>query len=389
MTKFSRYAPEYRIVINDETIPAALRGHIVSISHQAGMKGADRVEVSVANPNMRWLDHPLLAMDNAFKLWLGYATQPLEEVFVGEITGVSASFPNGGMPTLTVVAHDYLQRLTQGTKDRAFSLKIPTIGHFALPDPAVAAMVSATNGLIPALDPVGSALSFLTLLVTYAVSATEAKKAIRMQRGTSDFDFLSEIARENGWEMYIDHTADPKGYVLRFQFLVQDYTPSVTLKWGESLVDFTPTLTTVGQVAGVSTRVWVSSLKLEIVIVLSWDYDRAAFDLMVYPGLGSLSELIDGKAQSVLKIDAVGAATAPSKILSELLPRLNNRLTGNGSCVGNLGIRPGRVINLEGLGGEFGGLYRITGANHTIDGSGYRTNFQARKEVWFGSIPTS
>ena len=39
---------------------------------------------------------------------------------------------------------------------------------------------------------------------------------------------LSAIAKENGWEMYIDHTADPKGYVLRFQFLIQDY--SSTLK---------------------------------------------------------------------------------------------------------------------------------------------------------------
>ena len=387
MNAFSQYAPDFRIVINGETISAALRGHVVSINHQTGIKGADRVEVTIANPNLRWLDHPLLAMDNAFNLWLGYATQPLEEVFVGEITGVNASFPNGGMPTLTVVAHDFLQRLSKGTKDRAFSLKIPTVGHFALPDPAGVALVSATNGLIPAVDPVGSALSFLTLLVTYAVNPLEAKKAIRTQRGVSDFDFLTRIAKLNGWEMYVDHTLDPKGYVLRFQFLVQDYAPSVTLKWGESLMDFTPTLTTVGQISGVSTRVWVPSIKLEIVIVLSWDYDRAAFDLMVYPGLGSLTELMGGRAQSVLKVDAVGPATAPGKILSELLPRLNNRLTGSGSSVGNLSIRAGRVINLEGLGEEFGGLYRITSATHTIDSSGYRTNFQARKEVWFGSIP--
>jgi uncharacterized protein len=30
----------------------------------------------------------------------------------------------------------------------------------------------------------------------------------------------------------------------------------------------------------------------------------------------------------------------------------------------------------------------VTQATHTIDGSGYKTSFQARKEVWFGSIPT-
>jgi hypothetical protein len=127
---------------------------------------------------------------------------------------------------------------------------------------------------------------------------------------------------------------------------------------------------------------------MEFVIVLSWDYDRAAFDLMVYPGLGSLDELMGStKAQSVLKIEANGPATAPKKILGELLPRLNNRLTASGSTIGNPSIKATRVVNFDGVGEQYGGLYRITSATHTIDSSGYRTQFDARKEVWFGSIP--
>jgi hypothetical protein len=46
------------------------------------------------------------------------------------------------------------------------------------------------------------------------------------------------------------------------------------------------------------------------------------------------------------------------------------------------------VVNLDGLGDQFGGLYRITSTTHSFDSGGYRTSFQARKEVWFGSIPT-
>ena len=49
--------------------------------------------------------------------------------------------------------------------------------------------------------------------------------------------------------MYIDHTAEPHGHVLKFQFLIQDYAPSLTLTWGASLIDFTPRLTTVGDIA--------------------------------------------------------------------------------------------------------------------------------------------
>jgi phage protein D len=388
MARFPRYAPEYQIQINGDVIPSALRASVMQVSYQDGIEGADRVEITIANEGLRWLDHPLLQVDNGFALSIGYAPDPLEEVFVGEITGVNVSFPNSGMPTVTVIAHDFLQRLTIGTKDRAFALSLPCIGKFPLPDPVVAALVGTTNLLIPVTDDlVGAALSFLILLIAYALDPLEAKNGIRIQQGQSDFDFLSNLAKDNGWEMYIDHTLTPRGYRLRFQLPVQEYSPSLTLKWGESLMDFTPKISTVGQVAGISTRIWVPSIKTEFVIVLSWDFDRAAFDLVVFPGKGSLEELLGKKAQGVLKIQANGPALAPKKLLSELLPRLNNRLTASGSTIGDPRIKAFRVINFEGLGEQFGGLYRVTSANHTIDSGGYRTQFEARKEVWFGSLP--
>src|SRR5262249_31337853 len=161
-------------------------------------------------------------------------------------------------------------------------------------------LISLSDLLIPAVDPAGAALSFLTLLIAYAIDPLDARKAIRIQKTETDFDFLSKLASENGWEMYIDHSLEPKGRVLRFQFLIQDYAPSVNLRWGESLIDFTPKITTVGQVAGVSTRIWIPSIQMEFVIVLSWDFDRAAFDLMVFPGLGSLDDLLGSKAQKTV-----------------------------------------------------------------------------------------
>lgn len=388
MARYATYAPDFRIRVRGEDVSAFLRSSVMSVNYHDGLEGADRVEITLANERLQWLDHPLLQMDNSLALSIGYAPDPLEEVFVGEITGLNASFSSGGIPTLTVVAHDFLQRLTTGAKDRAFALSLPCIGKFPLPDPLVVSLVSLGDMLIPAVDPAGAALSFLTLLIAYAIDPLEAKRAVRIQQGQSDFDFLSMLAKENGWEMYIDPSLEPKGYVLRFQFLIQDYSPSVTLKWGSSLNDLTPKLSTVGQVVGVSTRIWVPSIKMEFVIVLSWDFDRAAFDLMVYPGLGSLEQLLGStKAQSVLKVEAFGPATAPKKILSELLPRLNNRLTASGSAVGDPRIRASKVVNFEGVGEQLGGLYRVTSATHTMDSGGYRTQFDARKEVWFGSIP--
>lgn len=388
MAGFPGYAPNFKIEISGEPIPAAMRASIMRVSYQDGLQGADRVEMVLANEGLQWLDHELLDMDRPFTLSMGYAPDPPQEMFVGEITGVTPAFPNSGMPTITVVAHDFLQRMTVGTKERAFALNLPCIGKFPLPDPVIAELVSATNLLIPVVDPAGAALSFLTLLATYAINPLEAKNGIRIQKSQSDFDFLSTIAKENGWEMYIDHTMEPRGYVLRFQFLIQEYFPSVFLKWGESLADFTPKLSTVGQVIGVSTRIWISSIQLELVIVLSWDFDRESFDLMVYPGIGNLDEMMGtGKSEKVVHVESVGPASAPKNILSELLPRLNNRITSSGSTMGNTAIRAGKVMQVDGIPGQFGGLYRVTSATHTIDSGGYKTQFDARKEVWFRPLP--
>jgi uncharacterized protein len=83
----------------------------------------------------------------------------------------------------------------------------------------------------------------------------------------------------------------------------------------------------------------------------------------------------------------VTLASAPRMIIAKLLPKLNRRLTASGSCVGDPRIRAGGVLQVEGVGETYGGRYRIAGATHTLDASGYRTAFDLRKEIWFGSIP--
>jgi len=389
MARYATYAPEFLIKLNGQPLPVGLKAAISSVTYEDGMQGADRVEMAVANSSLRWLDHPLLSVDMPFSLSIGYAPDPLEEVFVGEITGVEPTFPSGGMPTIRVTAQDFLNRLTHGTKDRAFRVSIPSIGNFPLPDVAVASIVSAVDLLIPDPDPLGGALSVLLTIATFLSFPQFAQISVRRQENQTDFEFLAAIARDNGWEVFIDHTQSPKGRILKFQFLIQQYTPSLTLKWGASLMEFTPRLTTIGDLFGVAARVWVDSLQTEFVIVVSWDYDRASFNLTVYPSLiGEIDDILGPQAAGkVLSIKPTGYAAAARSILTELLPRLNNRLTGSGSCIGDPRIKASRVIRLDGLGDQFSGLYRITSATHTFDAGRYRTRFQVRKEVWFGSIP--
>lgn len=389
MGLYPTYAPEFVILLDDQPIPASLRGCISSVRYEDGIEGADRVEVTVANPSLEWLDDPLLAVDTKFTLRIGYAPDPLEEVFVGEITGVEADFPSSGMPTVRVIAQDYLNRLQHGEKTRAFRVNIPSVGNFPLPDVAVTSIVAATNLLIPDPDPIGGALSVLTTLAAYLSFPQLAQRAVRRQETQSDYDFLTRVAQENGWEVYIDHTVQPRGSVLKFQFLVQDYSASLNLDWGSTLLEFSPRTTTIGDIFGATVRVWVDTVQMEFVIFLGWDFDRASFNLLVYPSLiGEADDILGPEAfGKVVSIQSASYVLAARDLLSEILPRLNNRLTATGSAVGDPRIKASRVVRFGGVGEQFSGRYRITSATHTIDASGYRTSFKARKEVWFGSIP--
>jgi uncharacterized protein len=380
-----RYAPETRIEIDGEPVPAELRYSLMSVSCHSALEGADRVELRIANDQLRWLDHPLFNLDRDLTVYLGYAPDPLEKIFAGEITGRTANFPSSGPPTLTVVAQDRMQRLQSGTKVRWYAIPTPA-GNLALPDLAVAGIASLENGLIPIFDPVGAALSVLLGGVDAAAAVADpdaSQKVIRKQADESDFDFLSRLAAENGWEMFVEHRGPTGGSLLRFQSPLDHLTPDASLKYGGSLIDFSPRLTKVGQIASVTAYIWVAPIKTTFTITVGWDWDRMALTLDIRPALIPMGQ---GPSNFLIE-EPVTPVSAPRKILSELIPRLNKRLTGTGSAVGDPIIRAGGVLRLEGLGVSFGGLYRVTSATHTLDSSGYRTSFNVRKEIWFGSIP--
>jgi len=397
VTNAPRYAPEFRVAIDGAPAPADLRTSVTTLSLQTGLEGVDRIELTLANEGLRWLDHPALKLDRQLTVFVGYAPDPLQQMFVGEIVGHNAAFPSSGTPTLTVIAQDRRHQMQRGNRVRWFAIPVPEYGNLPIPDGAVAAMVTAEHAMVPIPDPIAAALAILLggaqIAIALGESAADrsdpdkAQKVIRKQAGESDFDFLEHIARENGWEMLIDHGGPLGGSQLRFFSPADHLTPDVDLKWGRDLIEFTPRITTVGQIAGVSIPIWIPAIKTELTISVGWDWDRQSLDLSISPGFGMPAAQSGDDTQFTLVDRPVTLADAPRTILGELLPRLNRRLTGTGSTVGDARIRAGGVLRLDGLGERFGGLYRATSVTQSVDTGGWRTSFEARKEIWFGSIP--
>jgi phage protein D len=385
-----QYVPDYRLSLNGEEIPQALRSAITSISYEDGQNSADRVEVSIANANLRWLqDHikglgfrpptgisigpvkgpsltngGLFDIDNKLTLSMGYAGG-VEEMFKGDITGIEADFPSGGLPSLTIVAHDYLHRLTEGSYGRGFG---------PLPDAVIAAILSAENLLLPAIDPALAAASTAIAVVNIIFNGSGRK-----QKGQTDFELLKEIAETYDADFWVD------GDVLYLSRFIKEYTPSVKLKWGESLLSFSPRVSTIGKVAGVGAKFTLREIPLSFLVAIAWDFDRETLQIQVVPGAAaaSLKSLIGPVLTFINRpIGSPADITNSALFLARKLRQtINNRLTGTASAVGDPRIRAGAVVEIDGVGQDFSGNYRITSASHTLNSHGYRTQFQFQKEI--------
>jgi phage protein D len=69
-------------------------------------------------------------------------------------------------------------------------------------------------------------------------------------------------------------------------------------------------------------------------------------------------------------------AEAKQYALSLLSNNARELITGQGSTIGTPGLRAGRSIDIRGLGKTFSGLYTVKSTTHTINASGYITEFE-------------
>ena len=388
----SRYAPDFRVQINDRDIPAALRASITGVKYEDGMGAADRVEVSIANADLRWLQkhikglgfnpfptgirigpigasltpEGLFDVDNKLTLAMGYAPGPLESLFMGDVTGVEAAFTSGAIPTMTLVAHDRMHRLAEGKYARGFG---------PLPDAVIAMIISGENLLLPAIDPTVIAGSTAMAVVNYVFGGSGRK-----QKGQSDLEVMQEIANQWDCDFWVEGDVF---YLARF--IPKEYTPRLKLTWGESLIDFAPKISTVGRITAAAIKITLREIPLSFLVGIFYDFDREAVGLQVVPGeaasalkmvLGPMDTIIDQPIAS--PVDIANSAMA---IVRTLRNKLNNRLTAHGTAVGDPRIRAGAIITIDGLGPDFSGDYRVASATHSIDAGGYRTAFQVRKEL--------
>jgi phage protein D/phage baseplate assembly protein gpV len=345
------YAPRAEVRVMGVTLASDVSQELLSVSYDNNLDMADMFSVVLRNADNQLTDSALFDLGKTVEIHMGYGDD-LKPMMLGEITAVAPSFPPGGSPTLTITGYDRSFRLRHDEPARK------PFQHMT--DSAIAAQIAAEAGLVPVVDP----------------SPLYHEK---IQQTGSDMAFLKQRAGANFFETYVFWDR------LHFQF-PRPQTEAYQLEWGKNLVSFRPRLSSAAMAGLQVVRGWDEELAQSIVaFALSTDLDLGD----IFEKLGSTArDLLRSWGRRVNRTSIPGsnadATTLAKSLLTDILEGLYE---GSGSTIGIPDLRANRRVLVRGVGKRFSGTYRLKRVVHTLDGGGYRTEFEVTQRAGAGLLP--
>jgi phage protein D len=329
----------------------------------------DHAAVRLANPfpMLPWTHGPYPVREGSgITIALGYEGR-LTRVFDGEITMVTASFPEDGPSTVRIEAYSRLHRLRGAPRTHTF---------VDMTDGQIAEQIARDADLSLDADDPG-------VLHPHVVQYNE-----------TDLAFLLDRARRNRYHVWVD------GRTLHFKRGGESGPPVVKFSWRaqdeESRPQVVRSSRNARDVAPLrSFNAVVNALKpVPSVVVrgldpLTRDPIEAQAD-MDPPTIGppAIEDRVIGTrlayvfgARGLTVVDRpVASADEASSLASALyIERAQQFVTGTGTTVGMPELAAGSVVELRGL-GRFSGHYFVNRCTHTFGPNGFLTTFAVRSD---------
>lgn len=344
--------PDMDIRLNGARLPLNARTDVQSVTVLEDLSALSMFTLVLYNWDQErlavsWSDSRLFAIGTEVQISLG-VVDDLHRIMTGEITSLEPTFTTGQPPMLTVRGYDYRHRLARDQKTRTFS---------RMTDSAIVSKVARDAGLRAEVTDTQTSLEYV------------------VQHNQTDLEFLQKRARLIGYEIYV------REKVLYFRPPQHGRPPSVTLRIGQDITDFTPRLRTLAQVGEVTVRGW-DVLQKQVVVGAT--------------ATGQESSTMGGQASGPRRTSrAFGNARAtsvdvpvPSQARADQMARGRfdeialAYIQGEAECAGRPGLHAGAVIDVQGAGKTFSGAYYLTSVTHTLTpGEGYRTQLEVRRNA--------
>jgi phage protein D len=309
------------------------------------------VETSLYLPSMfsmRFYDDTVTLIDdatfkqgNSVEIKFPDSNNTYVSIFKGEITAVEPDFTPDSVALLVVRGYDRSHRLHRGTKSKVF---------VQVKDSDIVSQIAQAAGLTASVD-----------------ATTEVYKHV-FQYGVSDWAFIHERARRNGYEVRVD---DRTLYFSK----ASKTNGTATLSWKTSLVRFQPRLTLAKQVEKVTVKGWDPKTKAPIVGQATTSASSPTVGLGSWGG--ALAQTAFSAAEILEVRHPVGTQSEAEKMAQAILDEINaGFLQADGISLGNPALKQGCKVTIQNVGTKFSGDYVVTTARHTYSPEeGYLTAF--------------
>ncbi len=353
------YVPDFKITINGRSFIHGTTVDIISVSITETTNQSDSFSISVrehnpepgrfASSTLTWLDNKVFDEGSKIKIELGYQNNRAVKLH-GYITGMSADFPETGAPRLTVSGQSYYHQLHRQTSRKPFDAKTDSdIARAIAADLKLKADIEEIDLEHPLVSPEGA---------TYAA-----------------------ILQDRAKRLYYEIAIKEDTLIFRRPTYLSDTSTALTLTWGENLRSFTPSVSTsnlpssvearntqTGQGGGkeaLASTVQAGQIQCMLGKTSGLEIARNSF---------GESRLLneDQRITSQAEANVLPRAVMQSKAIEYI--------TGRGTCIGNPQLVSRKVVYLKGLGSRFSGKYYVTSTTHSIDASGYRTEFNVKRD---------
>jgi uncharacterized protein len=345
--------PDFNISIDGVPLPDRVDPYIAAVTIDCdtalpSMFAIDLTGAETQQAEIPWIDdRNLFEIGKVVEIELGYAGD-VETLIVGEIASLEPEFAFNRKPSFTVRGYDRRYRLQRGQKDRTFVRQ---------KDSDIAAQIAREAGL------------------TARTTDSQIVYDYTIQAGQTDMEFLQERAYQIGYEVLMENKT------LIFRPVAHAQSPILTLTLDRDLLEFCPRLSMAEQVSEAIVRGWNVKEKTAIVGRASKNDVNGTMG-----GQSTGAAIVESKFGTTVGVSQHQPVTSQAeadRLAQAKLDRSTLKLiTGEGICWGRTDLRPGKVINIDGIGQRFSGQYYVTTAIHRYTSAdGYQTRFTVRRNA--------
>jgi uncharacterized protein len=362
------YAPAFSVQIRQADVPEIVARDVISVTYRDSLTDLDSVDLVLNNwddastaptnfiyavdDEAPYADLWTFDQDTVYEVDMGYQEVGLVPMLMGTLASLEPNYPASGAPSLNVRLVNRLKLLQDQQKTKTWT-------NVSTADIAQA-IALAHN---------------LPITLSTHKNDDDGPQPYVFQQNQYDMVFLLQRARRIGYEVYLLDD----GTLYFGPATPGDGGGTITYKLGfhRDMIDFSPRFSMNNQVGTVNvtardqlSKSTFTGTSTRADVGLNPDLEEFVSDTILAQTktVSNMPLYVNGQAQQLAR-----------EVMRNIMEQM---VTATITCPGLPGIRTGTMVEIDDVGSRFSGPYFVTSTTHTIDDSGYRTSFTARREYY-------